>query len=148
MTIALIALDTLGHTSSCEIAVTVGNGACVKIRPRTLNLRSKCKNRSVTVRVRGFGLQALLPTEAADLRLCVPGGSPVPSTVDFAGDDHLQNVEASGFAKLLLKFDRSLLIASIRAGRQSGAITCNRVVLTLKAGDIVLGSDDMKLVGN
>jgi len=148
MTIAILAVDTLGNTSSCEISVTVANGACVEIHPETLNLKSKGKDRSITVRVCGSGLEALLPTEAANLRLCVPGGSPVASKADFAGDDDLQDVQSAGFVELLLKFDRQQLIASIRAGRLSEAITGNRVVLALKAGDEVQGSDDMKLIGN
>ena len=76
MTVTVRATDSAGNSSTCSATVTVDNVPSVdcKLHPETLNMKSKGKNRSVTLRVEGSNLGMLMPTEEHDWELRVPGG--------------------------------------------------------------------------
>jgi len=146
MSITVIARDLAGNTSTCTAAVTVDNVSIV-IDPRTLNLKSKGKENSVTGYLEGTSLSLLLPTEAHAIEVRVPGGNPVPSTAGFSGDDALSDSDGDGVPNLVVKFDRQRLIASIQAGIAGGFIQPDsNVTLTLVSqGSFVIGTDTIRI---
>ena len=92
----------------------------------------------MTVHLRGANLATLQPYGSMNLTLVVAGGSPVP--LSSTSND------ATGFN---LKFDRQLLIASIKAGIASGAITPSKLKnleVRLMAGTRLLGSDNIGVI--
>ena len=131
MTISVLATDTAGNTSTCTATVTVDNiaSADCSLHPETLNLKSKGKGKHVTLEVEGSTLELLLPTEDHAWELRVPGGSPVPSTAGFPGDDSLKDEDGDGLDELTLKFDRQLMIASIEAGIAAGLMQRDSLIL-------------------
>lgn len=134
MTISVRATDSVGNRSTDDtITVTVDNiggvDAECDLHPETLNLKSKSQDKAVTLKIEGNGLARLMPTEDHGWELRVPGGSPVPSTAGFAGDDVLVDDDLDGKPELLVKFDRRLLIASIQAGIAVGRIQRNSVLV-------------------
>ena len=148
MTVTVVATDLAGNSSACSASVTVGNVEWF-LTPRTLNLDSKGKLKSVTAHLEGESLALLLPTEANAIELLVPGGSSVPATVGFAGDDALADDDGDGVPELTVKFDRQLLIASIQAGIAAGVIEPrSRIPVTLVAGGgFVYGTDIIRIIG-
>jgi len=148
MTITAIASDTNAQRVTSSIMVTVDN-ICFDLLPRGLSLDTRCPGRHVTARLEGRSLGLLLPTEAHAIELRVPGGHPVRALTGVGGDDRLRDRDRDGVPDLQVKFDRRLLIASIRAGIAVGAIRPrSNVVITLVAEDgIVLGTDTIRVSG-
>lgn len=143
-----IATDSVGNVSTCSVSVTVDNQD-VGISPRTLNLRSRGGDRSVTALVEACNLELLLPVEDHAFFLHVPGGSRVPATLGFAGDDVVGDANGNGVPDLLVKFDRQGLINAVRAGTTAGLIAPQAMVdVTLTAEGRVLGLDRMRIRGN
>jgi hypothetical protein len=151
MVITVRATDRVGNRSTDSIRVTVDNIGGVHaecdLRPETLNLRSRSECKSVTLKIEGTSLARLMPTENHGWELRVPGGSPVPSTAGFAGDDVLVDRDHDGKPELLVKFDRRLLIASIQAGICAGRIRRNSVlVVEIWADGGKICEDTMRIV--
>lgn len=152
MRIEVIAIDAAGNRSSCTAIVTVDN-LTVGVTPRTLNLKSR--GNEVTVTLEGTGVAVLLPLEAHLVELRVPGGNSV-RTLGFApGHGGPFDSDGDGLLEVRLRFDREALIASIRAGIASGAIHPTQAVgLTIvvdadrMVGGYVLGTDFVNVRGN
>ena len=149
MAIGVRAVDGAGNVGIDAATVTVDN-ISVRIDPSSLNLKSKGGSQSITVHLEGPNLGCLLPTEAHALALRVAGGNPVPSVAGWPGDDATLDSDADGVPELVLKFDRTQLIAAIRAGVAGGFVgAMGSVAITLQADDgAVLGTDALKIVGN
>lgn len=145
LVILVVASDLAGNRSTCSATVNVDNAA-LEISPRTLFLSSRGKKKSVTMVLEGAGLDSLLPIEESDLVLVVPGGSPVPATAGFAGDDAIGDSDGDGIPDLVIKFDRQLLISALRAGVNAGMVQ-TRVPVEVKAyaGGNLLGADNIVL---
>ena len=72
----------------------------------------------------------------------MPGGSPVSAQTAWGGDDATTDVDADGIPELTLRFDRRLVLASIRAGVAAGDITLGtQVPISLYNGATLLGTD-------
>jgi large repetitive protein len=143
--VKIVALDLAGNSSTSVANVTVDNMA-VRLNPQTLNLKSKGGDHSVTARVSGVNVALLLPTESNAIELRVPGGSPVPSTQCWPGDDAVTN--EGGTPGLTIKFDRQALISVIRAGLAFGSIPAGKPVpVTLVANGRIIGTDSVKVSG-
>ncbi len=143
--VTVIATDLAGNTSTCTASVTVDN-ITVCLRPRTLNLKSKGGDHSVTGIFEGASVALLLPPELHHVELRVPGGNPVPATPGFGS---LGDEDDDGIPDTVLKFDRQALIASIRAGIAGGHIQPeSSVTLAVVAeGGTVIGTDVIRIVG-
>ncbi|MEW6747828.1 MAG: FG-GAP-like repeat-containing protein [Planctomycetota bacterium] len=140
--------DDAGNNTTATVTVTVDNIA-VKVTPSALNLKSKGKL-SVFAHLEGVSVGLLIPTEAFALELRVPGGNQVLAVAGFSGDDTPCDDDGDGVPELSVRFDRSELIASIKAGIAAGLIEPNStVVVTLSAngGTTIVGSDSIKIVG-
>ncbi len=150
MAVRVVATDLAGNSSACTANVTVDNISVV-LHPETLTLKSKSKDHSVTALLEGVNVGLLMPTESKAIFLCVPGGNPIPSSAGFAGDDEAsdEDDDDDGIPKLVIKFDRQQLIASIRAGISAGQFAPNsNVTVTLKAGEgFVIGTDVIRVNG-
>ncbi len=82
----------------------------------------------------GPNLNLLIPTESHNVKLLVPGGSPVPSVQGYGGDDAVED------NKLPIQFDRVALINSIQAGISVGQIQPNSLVpIELSADGFIVG---------
>jgi large repetitive protein len=143
--IKIVAMDLGGNISISTAKVKLDNLA-VKLDPQTLNLKSKGGTQSVTARVTGVNAALLLPTEANSIELRVPGGNSVPSATGWSGDDAVTT--EGGMPELAVKFDRSALIAAIRAGLASGSIpAAGPVTVTLVARGRAIGTDSLRITG-
>lgn len=138
--------DLAGNESTCSVTVTVDNMA-FRFTPMCLNLNGK-GNGSAMAHLEGVNLDLLLPTEEHGIHILVPGANAVPAEAGWAGDDTLSDDDADGVPELLLRFDRRLLVNSIKAGIAGGAIQGSKVTLTLKADvDYVLGVVVVRIEG-
>jgi hypothetical protein len=145
--VKIVALDLAGNFSTCTATVTVNNMA-FKLNPQTLNLKSKGGANSVTAEVTGPNASLLIPTESKAIELRVPGGSPVPSTQGWPGDDSV-TMGPGGIPMLTIKFDRQALITAIRAGIAGGSIPAQGpVTVTLVSAGRVIGTDTVAIVGH
>jgi Bacterial Ig domain len=143
--VKIVAMDLGGNISISSAKITLDN-LSVKLDPQTLNLKSKGGANSVTARVTGVNAGLLMPTESKSIELRVPGGSPVPSTTGWVGDDALGS--EGGVPCLDVKFDRQALIASIRAGLASGKIAAGEPArVALLASGRVIDTVSVRLSG-
>jgi hypothetical protein len=127
--------------------VTVAN-LVVVLDPATVNLKSKGGANSVTVVVEGANAGLLMPTEAHALALRVPGGSPVPATSGWPGDDATADTDSDGIPELRIKFDRQALIAAIRAGIAANLIQADAPVpVSLLANGVAIGVYAIRIAG-
>lgn len=161
MTITLVAVDTLGNTTSSTIHVEVDNQE-VKIEPETLELKSRGGSKSVTAKVEGQNAALLLGPNPLEIMLCVPGGSPIPATVvngheqgwlcacenhpSHRGHRNGHEHRAHGpESKVQIKFDRQLLIGALRAsGQVNGKVEVTLKVVT-GGRTFEIGSDVVKV---
>ncbi|MFT5289858.1 MAG: hypothetical protein ACI8QC_002232 [Planctomycetota bacterium] len=163
LAITLIATDLAGNVTSCTSNVTIDNLE-LKLKPRSLKLKSKGGSKSVSASIEGQSAALMLDVELEDIMLCVPGGSPIPAT-SFHGhdggwlcvDEHHASHRGhrkghrhghhGAEAKVHVKFDRRLLIGSIRgAGHTSGYVEVTLKV-TKDGRTYVIGTNRMKVKG-
>jgi len=123
MVIQAIVTGTNNLSATTAHTVTVDNIRFRCLTPRLLNLRSNRTGRSVIARLEGKSVGLLIPTENHQIELRVPGGNPVPASTGWSGDDQTVNPDHDNVPDLLIKFDRSRLIASILAGIDAGKIS-------------------------
>ena len=148
MTVTAIARDQAGNSTTCTAVVTVDNVSVV-LHPAVVNLGSRAPNGRIRAVLEGTSLALLLPVEANQVELRVPGGNAVPAVVGFDGDDQLFDEDLDGIPDMTVAFDRATLRASIQAGIAAGLIAPDSVVkLTVVAGGgFEIGSDTMKIKG-
>ena len=124
--------DTAGNVATSVAHVTVDNVA-VDLKPAHLKLTSKGKGTAhVEASLSGPNLDLLLPLADHSVELRIPGGNAVPAVAS----GEVKN------GKLEVRFLRSEVVASIRAGIDGGAIDAEgrRVEVTLVADGRVLGT--------
>ncbi|MFT5051539.1 MAG: hypothetical protein ACI8QZ_002958, partial [Chlamydiales bacterium] len=121
-TVTAVAYDLAGNVSNCSADIVIDN-AQFQMTPSVLYLRSK--GNYVTGRVVGPDLGLLMPVEAHEIELRVPGGSAVPATTGWSGDDEV-SVDEDG-ERLTIHFDRAALSNSIQAGIAAGEISSSRL---------------------
>lgn len=147
MTITARATDTATFTITNSVTVTVDNIG-FELVPRAISIESQCQEGVVTAHLEGVSLGLLIPREDHPIELRVPGGQPVRSLLGV-GDDRLRDRDRDNVPDLHVKFDRSDLIASIRAGIAAGLIRPrSNVVVTLVAENgFVIGTDTIQING-
>jgi hypothetical protein len=143
--IRLVARDLAGNQTTCTIHVAVNNLG-VMIQPQSLKLNEKAGG-VVMVQVEGINAALLIPTEATQLELRVPGGAPVKAIAGFGGDDHANDNDGDGLPELNVKFDRQALVSAIKAAIATGQLNpANPVPVELVArGTAILGSDLLRV---
>lgn len=139
MSVELRVTDTAGNVSTSAAQVIVDNIE-LDLQPAHIRLKTKVgESAHVDAVLVGPNLALLLPTEAHAIELRIPGGNAVAAVSDWEGDDVLRG---RAERKLRLRFLRSQLIASIRAGIAGGAIDAasRQVVLALVVDGLVQGT--------
>ena len=117
MTIEVRTEDVAGNAGAVIASVTVDN-LTAQLLPTTVRLEGP-GNRFVTARLNGPNLALLVPSADHTAELRIPGGNAVPSIPGLRWD--IANTQA-GPLFLAIPFERTDVIASIRAGVASGAI--------------------------
>lgn len=119
MTIEVRTADTAGNVSACMASVTVGN-IRLRLLPTMVSLRGR-GDVAVRAELSGPNLSLLVPGTGHTAELRIPGGNPVPAV---EGWDWLATARQDGVVvRMLIAFDRALLVASIRAGIAAGEIS-------------------------
>ncbi|MBK9129986.1 MAG: hypothetical protein IPM13_19760 [Phycisphaerales bacterium] len=139
------------QTVGCAVTLHVDNLAVVDFAPQTLNLDSGSadNDRPVDALVEGLNVASMLPLASHSVLLLLPGGSPVtldPATpAQNPGDDN-----GNSIPDVTLRFVRSALVASLRAGIANGGIVLDNrkadVPITVVVDGRVLGSTSMKII--
>lgn len=161
MQITLIATDLSDNISTCTITVTVDNLE-VEVHPETLELKSRGRDKSVTVEIEGQSAHLLFGAQPSDITLCIPGGSPISATSisgfhlgwrcnrvhESSHRGHRKGHERRCHGReseLKVKFDRQLLIGALRGA----GITDGKVEMTIKVtqGGVTyeIGSDKVRV---
>ena len=107
--------DLAGNVSVSQATVTVDNMRGMLL-PKTINLRARRTKGYARAVLFGPNLDLLLPTEAHQVELRVPGGNSVPAIQDWYGDNFIC------WSMLQIAFDRRELVNSLRAGIANGTI--------------------------
>jgi hypothetical protein len=143
LVISALVTDLAGNSSSCAVNVTVDNMLMVEITPRVLHLKSHGGGK-VKARLEGANVALLVPPGAHSVQLRVPGGNAVPAQPAY----QLGDADADGIPDLTLDFDRTALIASIRAGIAASVIPLDsKVLLTLAADGTAIATDLVRITG-
>jgi hypothetical protein len=83
-----VVTDSLGRRVTCTSNLLVDNLDIVKVNPRHIDIRPRPTRRrdEVIVRFEGVNVALLMPVEAHQIELRVPGASPVPLAPGWSGD--------------------------------------------------------------
>jgi hypothetical protein len=143
MVVSAIVTDLAGNSSTSSVNVTVDNMLMVEISPRVLHLKSHGGGK-IKAHVEGANVALLVPPGSHSVQLRVPGGNAVPALAQY----QLNDGDNDGIPNLTLDFDRSLLIASIRAGVAAQVIPLDsQVQLTLAADGTPIATDLIRITG-
>jgi len=143
MVVTAIATDLAGNSTSCSVNVSVDNMLMVEISPRVLHLKSHGGGK-VKAHLEGANVALLVPPGSHSVQLRVPGGNAVAALSNY----HLGDSDNDGIPNLNLEFDRTALIASIRAGIAANMIQPNsQVLLTLVADGTAIATDFVRITG-
>ncbi|HUS28813.1 MAG TPA: Ig-like domain-containing protein [Kofleriaceae bacterium] len=151
LTVSCSATDAAGNVGTESATVRVANWTEM-FHPQSLRLPAK--GNWVTMSVRGVNAAILVPINARNLTLRVPGGAAVAASlgrVHVAGDKtsfdtEVDECDGPSATHVDLRFNRAAFSASVKAGIAAGLINPNQpVTVTLYAGDHLIGSDSIKV---